>query len=124
MSNDSAHFIVRAEVSRELTAAVKARDRMLVNALRAALSALDNATAVSLAGVKPAHYGGPSEVPRRELTRVEIQTLLQDESDKRLTAAAEFERLGCSDDADLLRREAAIIRRTAENVAALEPALL
>lgn len=117
MTNDSVHDAVRAEISRRLTAAVKGRDQTAVSALRAALSALDNATAVPLAGVRPAHYGGPTEVPRRQLTRADVATVLAAETERRFAAAAEYERLGHPDQAARLRREAAIIHGTLEHLA-------
>lgn len=120
MTTHSLHAAVRAEISRHLTAAVKGRDRVSVNALRAALSALDNATAVPLAGARPPRYGARADVARRELTRADIEALLLAETEERSAAAAEYERLGHPDRAGRLRREAAIIRGTLEHVAAVD----
>jgi uncharacterized protein YqeY len=105
MSNNSLHAGVRAEISRHLTAAVKGRDRVSINALRAALCALDNATAV---------------VARRELARADIEALLLAEAEEHAAAAAEYERLGHAQRADCLRHEAAIIRGTLEHLAAVD----
>jgi uncharacterized protein YqeY len=120
MSNDSLHAAVRAAISRHLAAAVKGRDRACIDALRAALCALDNATAVPLAAARPPRYGAPTEVARRELTRADIEALLLAETEERSAAAAEYERLGHPDRAGRLRHEAAIIRGTLEHVAAVD----
>lgn len=120
MSPNSLLAAIRAEISRHLSAAVKRRDRVSVNALRAVLSALDNATAVPLAGLRPRRYGAGADVARRELTRTEIEALLLAETEKRSAAAAEYERLGHPDRAGRLRHEAAIIRGTLEHVTAID----
>jgi len=122
MSHISLHAAVRAEISRHLTAAVKSRDRVSINALRAALGALDNATAVPLAALPRPRYGTRADVARRDLTRADIEALLSAETEERSAAAADYERLGRPDRADRLRLEAAIIRGTLEHVAAVDTA--
>jgi uncharacterized protein YqeY len=120
MSKVSLHAAVRAEISRHLTAAVKSRDRVSMSALRAALCALDNATAVPLAAARPPWRGARADVARRELTRTDIEALLLGETEERSAAAAEYDRLGLPDRAGRLRHEAAIIRGTLEHVAAVD----
>jgi len=78
----------------------------------AAAAALDNATAVPLAPTMGALYDGPTEVPRRELTRADIEAVLTAEIEERLAAAAEYERLGHGERAGSLRRGAAVIQET------------
>jgi uncharacterized protein YqeY len=120
MSNNSFHATVRAGISRHLTAAVKARDRVSIDALRAALCALDNATAVPLARARPRRHGAAADVAPCALTRPDIEALLLAETEERSAAAAEYERLGHQERADRLRQEAAIIRGTLEHVVAVD----
>ena len=86
------------------------------------MCALDNATAVPLTGTRPSRYGAPADVARRELTRADIEALLLAETEERSAAAVEYERLGHSERADRLRREAAIIRGTLEHLAPVDTA--
>jgi len=121
MSNGSLLDAVRAEISSRLKSALKGRDRVSADALRAALSALDNASAQPLSVVaQPFPYGSSAEVPRRELSGAEIEALLVTEADAHAAAAVQYERLGHADRADRLRREAEIIRGTLEHVAAAD----
>lgn len=102
-----------------LTAALRARDPVAVAALRSALSALANATAVpapSSPGVSgDAHFAGSvvglgaAEVARRELTPAEAAAVVRAEVDERLTAAAHYPPAA----ADRLRAEAAVLQRYA-----------
>ena len=120
MSNGSLLDAVCAEVSSRLKSALKGRDRVSADALRAALSALDNASAQPLSAAQPFPYGSAAEVPRRELSGAEIEALLVTEADAHAAAAVQYERLGHADRADRLRREAEIIRGTLEHVAAAD----
>ena len=83
---------VRRDVRAMLTAAMKARDRHTVDALRAFLGALDNAEAADLSDAPTAQLGiiaggvvglGAGEVPRRTLTSADIEDVLQCEVDVR-----------------------------------------
>lgn len=123
MSNDSLLDTVRTEISGRLKSAVKERDQVSANALRSALSALDNAGAQPLALAPAVPHGSAAEVPRRELSGAEIKALLLAEAEEHAAAAAQYERLGHSERAARLRREAAIIRGTLEHVAASDPAV-
>lgn len=109
----------RAEVSSQLKEAVRARDQVATRALRAALSALDHAGALPLTAAQPAPYGSVGDVPRLDVSYEELKALLLREAEKHSAAAAEYERLGYSERAEHLRREAAIIRGTLERVAAV-----
>lgn len=111
-----------------LTVALRARDSVALAALRSALSALANATAVpapSAPGVSgDAHFAGndpapieggtyagsvsglgAAEVARRELTAAEVTAVVRAEVDERLTAAAHYPPAA----ADRLRAEAAVL---------------
>jgi len=118
MNMNSLYAVIRTQIARHLTAAVKGRDQVRIDALRAALAALDNATAVPQAVAQPLERGTTTEVARRELTRADITGLLTAESVERLAAAAEYERLGYHERAARLREQAAIIRGTLIHVAA------
>lgn len=121
MNHNSPLAAVRAELSRHLKAAVKARDQVSTSALRAALGALDHAGAPPLARAQPTPYGSSAEVARSEVTGTDIKALLLGEAEEHSAAAAEYERLGHSERADRLRREAEIIRGSLEHLAAVDP---
>ncbi len=113
---------MRATMRRDLTAALKTRDRVTVDALRSALAAIENAEAPpadlstgrssdnehvagSVAGV------GATEVARRELTEADQRAIVEAEVDERSIAAAQYEELGRTDLAERLHGEAAVLRR-------------
>jgi uncharacterized protein YqeY len=109
---------VLADLRRALIVAMKARDAVAVSALRSALAAIENATAVD-AGQAPSSTAGPiaggvaglgaGEVARRTLTPADTEALLHTEVDQRLTAATEYAALGRADEAERLRAEAAVL---------------
>jgi uncharacterized protein YqeY len=100
-----------------LPAALKARDRNAVTALRATLSAIDNAEAVG--GDPSVHKGlaieqspvgvGATEVPRRTLTEDEVADLVRAEVAEREAAARHYDELGQSEPADRLRAQAQVL---------------
>lgn len=112
---------LRGRLRAGLTAAMKARDKDAVAALRTALAAIDNAEAVppvpTVAGpaatsesIAGAAVGLRStEVTRRELTPDDLQVVLRAQIDERHTEAATYDGLGRADDAERLRREAAVL---------------
>jgi uncharacterized protein YqeY len=102
---------------RDLTAAMKARDRQAVAALRSTLAAIDNAEAVDAAagGGHPAGEGaiagaavgvGAAEVERRTLTAAETEAIVRREVAERQHAADAYERAGQAPHAERLRAEA------------------
>lgn len=101
---------VRSAMGRDLTTALKTRERIRVAALRRALNALDNATAApATAETLPTRETGP-EVARRTLTRSSMEAVLLREARECTEAANEYHRLGHGDRAQRLRAEAGIIR--------------
>jgi uncharacterized protein len=103
---------------RGLTAAMKARDRRAVAALRSTLAAIDNAEAVDATQAPPAGEGeiagaalgvGAAEVERRTLTAAETEAIVRREVAERETAAQAYERAGQSPHADRLRAEAELL---------------
>jgi uncharacterized protein YqeY len=139
---------IRTRMRRALTAAMKARDRRAVTALRSALAAIDNAEAVDTAnpppvdtantppateGHPPATEGDPAgegriagatvgvgaaEVARRTLTPAETLAIVREEVAERQTAAHAYERAGQSEPAERLRAEAEVLRAHLDDPAA------
>ncbi|WP_431681780.1 GatB/YqeY domain-containing protein [Kitasatospora sp. KL5] len=108
---------LRPRLRAALTAAMKARDRVAVDALRPTLAALDNAEAVerpegadrNLAVELIPVGAGAAEVPRRELTEEQIVGIVRAEASERSEAAEAYERAGRADRAERLRAEAAVL---------------
>jgi uncharacterized protein YqeY len=109
---------------RGLTAAMKARDRRAVAALRSTLAAIDNAEAVDVTQVPPAGGGQPAgeggiagaalgvgaaEVERRTLAAAEMEAIVRREVAERQTAAQAYERAGQAPPAQGLRAEAELL---------------
>lgn len=99
--------------------AMKARDTVATSALRSALSAIDNATAVTPTAAAPESGSGPlagavtglgaGEAPRRHLTEVDVRALVEQERDERLAAADDYVRAGRANAAARLRAEADVL---------------
>lgn len=111
---------MRTIMRRDLTAALKARDRVAVSALRSALAAIDNAEAVpAAAGVRATdeHVAGSvvgvgaAEAARRELTPDDQHTIVATEVAERVDAARGYAQAGREDAAERLRAEADVLRR-------------
>ncbi len=110
----------RQRLQLALRAALKARDTVAVSALRSALAAIDNASAIP-AGLPPgagtgsvhiagaASGAGASEAERRRLTASEADQIVQAEIAERRAAAQDYERRGHPGRAARLRREANIL---------------
>ena len=106
---------MRRRLRESLKVALNARDKVAVAALRSALSAIDNAEAVDRSHA-PAPSGGTigdvrlgvgaGEVARRKLSTQDVIAVIRAEVLDRTRAAAEYERLGRSDEAGRLRAEA------------------
>jgi uncharacterized protein YqeY len=101
-----------------LRAAIKARQPVAVAALRSAMSAIDNAEAVPVPDPPPSGDGpiagavvglGAAEVDRRALSPAEVMTVVQREIDERLAVAADYDRLGRTEEAATRRAEAAVL---------------
>lgn len=109
---------LRERLRKALPAAMKARDRPAVSALRATLAALDNAEAVApgeeqLRGqaIEEAPVGaGATEVARQLLGEDDVIRIVRAEADEREKAAAEYHDLGRGDRAEQLSAEAAVLR--------------
>jgi uncharacterized protein len=106
-----------ARLRRALTAALKARDKDGMSALRSALSAIGNAEAVDPgepgsgppAAAGSAHLAGTvaglgaAEAQRRHLTEADITAIVRAEAAERDAAASQYERAGHAGQAAGLR---------------------
>ena len=105
---------LRERLQAALPTAIRNRDAAAVAALRSALSAIENAAAVTPGDRAdgrtefglPAVGLGVTEVARRAQDDAEIERIVRAEVADRHAAADEYERLGRTDRADRLRAEA------------------
>ena len=105
---------MKAELRRDLVAAMKRGDKAEMAPLRHLIAALDNAEAMPTtgSGADPLPFGeGTAEARRRHLTEEDIQALLRWEMDAHAEAAAEFARLGVEARAAAIAAEVELIRR-------------
>ena len=112
---------ILARLRAALKTAMKARDTAAVTAVRAALSAIDNAGAVAPTGEAGPPAEGPiagavrglgaAEATRRNLSDGDIAALVWAEVSERDEAADVYEQAGRADDAQRLRDEAAALRQ-------------
>ncbi|MCE4941650.1 hypothetical protein LVX13_00645 [Streptomyces albulus] len=98
---------------------MRARDKVALSALRATLSALDNAEAVPVAeaelrgvALEAAPVGaGATEALRRELSDREVLDIVRAEAGERLDVTAQLTGPAQADRAARLRAEAAVLLR-------------
>lgn len=112
---------MKAALRADLKAAMKARQRLEVAAIRGAIAALDNAEAVEIpdkldettsAHIAGAKAGlGAGEAARRTLSGADVTALLRAQITSRLEQAASFQQLGHDASAEELRTEAQILKR-------------
>jgi uncharacterized protein len=102
---------LRALLSADLRTAMKERDRAAIGTLRCLLAVLDNAGAQDPATAPSAVVGFSAEVPRKSLTKSELDVLMQAEVTSRSTAVIEYERGGRHQDAARLRAELILLSR-------------
>jgi uncharacterized protein len=120
---------LRERLRRALPAAMKARDRPALAALRSALGAIDNAEAVDaepdgweiadpdaddVDAVHPGFAGtvagvGATEVERRSLSAAQMEDIVRAEIEGREIAAAALERGGQREQAERLRAEVSVL---------------
>ncbi len=114
-SSDSVRLRLRAALSR----ALKARDRVAVDAIRSTLSAIDNAEAVPVPSGAPRSVDGPiagaargvgaGDVARRALSADEIGAIVAAEIAEKRCASREYERLGQHTESARLRSQADLL---------------
>ncbi len=105
---------LQVRLQQELSRALKARDAEAVSALRSALGAIANAEAVPApqrTGTEVMLGVGPIEVPRRELTDVDIAGIVRAEIVERRQAAAGLAGLGQEAHVHRLVGEANVLER-------------
>ena len=95
---------LRARLSADLRAAMKARDNAAIDTLRCLLAVLDNAGAQD-----PKAFGTRAEVPRKSLTQNEVQALMTAEVTSRRAAVIDYERGGRHQEAARLRTELVLL---------------
>lgn len=115
---------LRARLSAALKAAMRARDQVAVAALRSALAAIGNAEAVPVdlpaPPEPPPGYSGPhfagsvcglaaAEMARLRLTPARLDEIMATEIAEREQAADQYAASGFADQAERLRREAAVL---------------
>jgi hypothetical protein len=111
---------IRDLLQRALREALKARDSEAVSALRSALGAMDNASAVpvrpgSVTATTSPHVAGAAaglgaaESERRGLSEQEARAIVRAEVAERRAAARDYDRAGQAERAGRLRREADIL---------------
>jgi uncharacterized protein len=110
----------RQRLQLALREALRERDTIAVSALRSALAAIDNASAVppvptTAAGTGSPHFAGSvaglgaGEAERLGLTEAEIKAIVRGEVAERHAVARDYDRAGRADQADRLRREAHVL---------------
>lgn len=110
---------LRIRMRQALPEAMRARDKVAMRALRATLSALDNAEAVPVdpadarsSAIEDSPVGaGATEAARRELSEDDIRDIVRAEATERLDAAAQLTSPAHADRAAQLREEAAVLLR-------------
>ncbi len=111
----------RATLAAEVKAAMKARDKVALAALRSLAARVANAEAVPVdvmpraGGVVAAAIGvGAADAERRMLTMADLRALVAAETEEHEEAARHREALGRIDEAADLRRQAQVIREFSE----------
>lgn len=100
---------IYAQLKRDLTPAMRSRDRVRVDTIRTLISAIDNAGAVD--GLETGHepkLGLSHDVDRKDVTMDQERQIVTTERDDLLAAADEFRDLGKSDRANELAMRAQI----------------
>lgn len=98
----------RATLRSALTDAMRARDRVAAAALRAGMSAIDQAEAVPIDGHPPS-VGTAGDVPRRMLTDDEVRQALLAEVAERRAALDELRTVGQDAAGERVARELEIL---------------
>jgi uncharacterized protein len=108
---------LRERLRHALPAAMKARDRVAVAALRTTLAAIDNAEAVDGAAaihkrlaIEQTRVGvGAAEVERRSLSEAQVEDIMRTEIAEREAAARDYERAGQPQRAVMLQDEVSVL---------------
>lgn len=98
----------RTTLREDLREAMRRRDRVAASALRAGISAIDQAEAVPMGSHAPT-VGTSSDVPRQELTGQDVHAALRAEVEERQHAMAELRAVGQDEAADRIAHELAAL---------------
>lgn len=106
---------MKSRLRADLIAAMKLGRKREATALRQLIAAIDNAEAVPLRAnetpVRHEFLSGTAEVERLFLGKDQVRAILLREIEDRAEAAAEFERLGLAERAEVLKLEMLVARR-------------
>jgi len=107
---------MKERIRADLRFAMRARSSLVVTALRALLTRIDNSQVVPVGDAHVRYRARPfgdgsAEAPRVPLTDEDIRVIVENELRLRYTAAAELESCGKSQAASEAREEAAVIAR-------------
>jgi len=102
---------------RELTVAMRGRDRPAISAIRTALAAIANAEAPPIDAAPTDVHGRLSEHARIELAEADAVRIVRQQIDDRVATLAEIDGRGRDADADVLRAEASVLNRIVDAVA-------
>jgi hypothetical protein len=103
---------VRQAMQADLRSAMKTRDTVVVSVLRTALAAISNAEAVDESDYPPLPPGqSRGDVPRRQLTDADIESILNREIGEVRDAAGDYRRHNELDKAGELERRIAVLAR-------------
>jgi uncharacterized protein YqeY len=113
---EDAASLLKAHLREDLRAAMQTGSSLTIKAVRGLLAAVDNAQAVPVGGAHIRYTVLPfghnlSEVPRRILTKGDIEILIEKEINDRNDTAATLECCGRPEAASTLRAEAKIVAR-------------
>ena len=102
---------LRQRLKADLSLAMREGDTELVAVIRALLAAIGNAEAIELDAAQPREVQGWAEAPRRRLSAADIASIVGREAEELRSAAAGYERVGQSEEAERLRRRAQLVER-------------
>lgn len=97
-----ASVVFRRQSLQLLRAAMAARETEAVGAIRAVMTAVDNASAIPREEIAEMD-SSLTEVPRKPVTQEKIVGIIKAEIEMRLQAKKEYERLGRHDEAEKFR---------------------
>jgi uncharacterized protein YqeY len=119
---------IKDRMRSDLTAALRGRRTAVAATLRMLISAIDNREApaipASVPGANDFSAAAPSEIERLRLSRLDIEHILQNEIAERVSAAAEMERVGRRDRAEVLRSEANLAKRYLEETGSIRRTMI
>ena len=112
--------LLKHRLRRDLKASLTKPNKVEAMTLRSLIAAIDNGEAPLLKNLpvgmqSKAAFPRSAEIQRLRLTAIDLNRILLKEIDDREEAAAEMERIGRADRADLLHAEARLARRYLED---------